>query len=164
MTTNTNGNQKSAETKAQVKSAGKTEDKPTITPEADIPKPQTMANITKEIDALWQAISQQNKLIVEFQETLARKRRPPASNGKVKVKDKKTGKVYPSKNNAYQTLLRAGELKGLVDKGVFGDVPEKNNFGWYALKRELPDRFEEIIDKESDGKAKTSTTTVPNAK
>ena len=36
-------------------------------------------------------------------------------------------------------------LKELVDKGVFGDVPGKNNFGWYQLKREWPDRFEEIV-------------------
>jgi hypothetical protein len=164
MTTKINGNQKPSDTKPMVKPASKIEDKPTITPKADISKPQTMTNITKEIDALWQAVSQQNKLIVELQETLARKRRSPASNGKVKVRDKKTGKIYPSKNNAYQTLLRAGELKNLVDRGVFGDVPEKNNFGWYALKRELPDRFEEIIDKESDGKAKAKTTAVPNAK
>jgi hypothetical protein len=162
MTTKTEGNQKPSDTKPKVEV--KPTIKPVAAPKADVPKPQTMANITKEIDALWQAISQQNKLIVELQEAVARKRRPPASNGKVKVRDKKTGKVYPSKNNAYQTLLRSGELKNLVDKGVFGDIPEKNNFGWYALKRELPNRFEEIIDKESDGKAKITPTAVPNAK
>jgi len=142
MTIKTNGNQRPTETKP--KAEVKPTTKPIAAPKADILKPQTIANITKEIDALWQAVSQQHKLITELQETLARKRRPPSSNGKVKVKDKKTGKIYPSKNNAYQTLLRAGELKELVDKGVFGDVPEKNNFGWYQLVRELPDRFEEI--------------------
>lgn len=52
--------------------------------------------------------------------------------------------MYPSKNNAYQTLLKSGELKDLVDKGVFGETPEKNTFGWYVLEREWPDRFEEV--------------------
>ena len=184
MRTKITENQKSAETKPKTESAGKAEPKPitkpapkltaeakpATTPQADAPKaqpqpesPRTL-DITKEIDSLWKAVSQQHKLITELQEAVARKRRPPASNGKVKVKDRKTGKIYPSKNNAYQTLLRSGDLKDLVDKGVFGDVPEKNNFGWYALKRELPDRFEEIIDKESDEKAKTPTTAVPNAR
>ena len=60
-----------------------------------------------------------------------------------------TGEVYPSKNNAYQTLLKAGELKELVDKGIFGAVPEKNTFGWYALVRAWPDRFEEKKSEES---------------
>ena len=54
-------------------------------------------------------------------------------NGKVQIRDKQTGTIYPSKNNAYQTLLKSGELKDLVDKGIFGDIPEKNTFGWYAL-------------------------------
>ena len=83
-------------------------------------------------------------LITQLQETLARKRKPPVSNGKVQILDKQTGEIYPSKNNAYQTLLKSGELKDLVDKGVFGDNPAKNTFGWYALVRELPDRFEEV--------------------
>ena len=83
-------------------------------------------------------------LITQLQETLARKRKPVSSNGKVQILDKQTGEIYPSKNNAYQTLLKSGELKDLVDKGVFGDIPEKNTFGWYALVRELPDRFEEV--------------------
>ena len=73
-----------------------------------------------------------------------RKRKPPASNGKVQILDKQTGEIYRSKNNAYQTLLKSGELKDMVDKGVFGDIPQKNTFGWYALVRELPDRFEEV--------------------
>ena len=78
------------------------------------------------------------------QETLARKRKPPASYGKVQILDKQTRQIFPSKNNAYQTLLKSGELKELVDKGIFGDNPAKNTFGWYALVRELPDRFEEV--------------------
>jgi hypothetical protein len=83
-------------------------------------------------------------LIVELQQAIARKRKPVASNGKIAIKDKQTGTVYQSKNNAYQSLLKSGELKELVEKGIFGPVPEKNTFGWYALVRELPDRFEEV--------------------
>jgi hypothetical protein len=183
MTTKITESQKPAETKAKTEPAGKAEAKPTAklevkpttTPQANVFKPQpqsqsespktpTITNITKEIDNLWQAVSNQAKLITELQEAVARKRRPPASNGKVKVRDKKTGKVYPSKNGCYQTLLREGALKDLVAKGIFGDIPEKNTFGWYALKRELPDRFEELTDKESDEQAKTPTSAVPNAK
>jgi hypothetical protein len=41
-------------------------------------------------------------------------------------------------------MLKAGELKDLVAKGIFGDVPEKNTFGVYALFRAYPDRFEEV--------------------
>ncbi len=60
--------------------------------------------------------------------------------------------VAPESNsyNAYQSLLKSGELKELVDKGVFGDVPEKNTFGWYALTRALPDRFEGIKPQTAD--------------
>ena len=75
-------------------------------------------------------------------------KKPPVSNGKVQILDKQTGEIYPSKNNAYQTLLKSGDLKELVDKGVFGDNPAKNTFGWYALVRELPDRFEEVKPEE----------------
>jgi hypothetical protein len=83
-------------------------------------------------------------MIVHLQEAIARKRRPVASNGKVKILDKHTRTIYPSKNNAYQSLLKSGELEPLVDQGVFGPVPEKNTFGWYVLAREWPDRFEEV--------------------
>jgi len=70
--------------------------------------------------------------------------RRPTANGKVQIKDNWTGKVYPSKNNVYQTLLKSGELDSLVKQGVFGPEPEKNTFGWYALQRAIPDRFEVI--------------------
>jgi len=56
-------------------------------------------------------------------ETPARQRKPPTSNGKVSILDTKTGKTYPSKNNAYQSLLKAGELEDLVKQGVFGSDP-----------------------------------------
>jgi hypothetical protein len=108
------------------------------------PKPLTLASLNQEIQSLKQQISHQANLINQLQETLARKRKPVASNGKVQIRDKQTGVVYPSKNNAYQSLLKSGALKELVDKGLFGDVPEKNTFGWYTLVREWPDRFEEV--------------------
>jgi len=102
-----------------------------------------MKQLHQELETIKQVVGEHAQLIVQLQETLARKRKPVASNGKVQIRDKKTGAVYPSKNNAYQSLLKSGELKGLVDKGLFGPDPEKNTFGWYTLQREWPDRFEE---------------------
>ncbi len=125
-------------------------------PKAQAPKPEvlkpeepatpapTLESLFEELQSLKQLAEEHTNLIAQLQETLARKRKPPASNGKVQILDKQTGQIFPSKNNAYQTLLKSGELKDLVDKGVFGDIPEKNTFGWYALVRELPDRFEEV--------------------
>jgi len=110
---------------------------------AVIPTP-TIESIYQELQSLKQIVGEHTNLIAQLQETLARKRKPPASNGKVQILDKITGEIYRSKNNAYQTLLKSGALKELVDKGVFGDIPQKNTFGWYALVRELPDRFEEV--------------------
>ncbi len=119
--------------------------------EAEILKPEepatpapTLENLFEELQSLKQLAEEHTNLITQLQETLARKRKPVSSNGKVQILDKQTGEIYPSKNNAYQTLLKSGELKDLVDKGVFGDIPEKNTFGWYALVRELPGRFEEV--------------------
>jgi len=125
---------------------------PAPTPEAPQPEePEvpaapapTIESLFEELQSLKQLAEEHTNLITQLQETLARKRKPPVSNGKVQILDKQTGEIYPSKNNAYQTLLKSGELKDLVDKGVFGDIPEKNTFGWYALVRELPDRFEEV--------------------
>jgi hypothetical protein len=120
-------------------------------PEAEALKPEepatpapTLESLFGELQSLKQLAGEHTNLIAQLQETLARKRKPPVSNGKVQILDKQTGEIYPSKNNAYQTLLKSGELKDLVDKGVFGDIPAKNTFGWYALVRELPDRFEEV--------------------
>jgi hypothetical protein len=47
-------------------------------------------------------------------------------------------------------MLKAGELKDLVEQGKFCDIPEKNTFGVYALFRALPDRFEEVHEQELD--------------
>ena len=72
-------------------------------------------------------------------------KKQPVSNGKVQIRDNQTGKIYPSKNNVYQTLLKAHELDDLVKDGVFGkNDPAKNSFGCYALFRAFPGRFEEI--------------------
>jgi hypothetical protein len=114
---------------------------PTPTP---APPVLTLKYLNQELQFLRQVVEEHASLIIQLQETLARKRKPVASNGKVQIRDKQTGTVYPSKNNAYQTLLKSGELKELVEKGAFGDNPAKNTFGWYALVRELPDRFEEV--------------------
>jgi hypothetical protein len=85
-------------------------------------------------------------LLAEVAELVALQRplRRPTANGKVQIRDKQTGRVYPSKNNAYQSLLKSGDLKGLVEQGIFGLQPSKNTFGWYALQKALPDRFEII--------------------
>ena len=143
---------------------------PTPEPEAKKPVIPTLDSLQEELKLVKQVILEHNQQIIELQEMatelqdMVSRKRKPTSNSKVQIKDKLTGRVYPSKNNAYQSLLKAGDLKELVDKGVFGSDPEKNTFGWYALKRALPDRFEEITDKESDEKAKTTTAAVPNAK
>ena len=114
-----------------------------VTSTAQLDAPAT-AVIAPTIESIYQELQSLKLTVAELQEALARKRKPVASNGKVQILDKQTGEIYRSKNNAYQTLLKSGELKELIDKGVFGDIPEKNTFGWYALVRELPDRFEEI--------------------
>ena len=125
-----------------------------VQPEPESPQPQPeavepkLSDIKLILDALTATVLDHTREIAELQEAMARKRKPVASNGKVQILDKQTGETYPSKNNAYQTLLKSGELKDLVDKGVFGDNPTKNTFGWYALVRELPDRFEEVKPEE----------------
>ena len=112
------------------------------------PKPLTLISLHNEIEALRQIVEQQSALITQLLEIPARQRKSPTSNGKIQIRDKQTGKIYPSKNNVYQSLLKAGELKELVDAGVFGANPEKNSFGCYALFRSYPDRFEEVHDQE----------------
>ena len=106
--------------------------------------PPTLESLYQEIQSLKTLALHHSNLISNLQEALSRKRKPVSSNGKIQIKDKATGKVYPSKNNAYQSLLKSGDLKHLVDKGIFGTEPSKNTFGWYVLEREYPDRFEEI--------------------
>jgi len=91
-------------------------------------------------------VHDQHEMLLTFQSAPVKptRRAPMLPNGgKVQVLDKTTGEVFPSKNGAYQTLLKRGALKELVDKNIFGAEPAKNSFGWYALKRAWPDRFEE---------------------
>ncbi|MDD5704196.1 MAG: hypothetical protein PHU23_19350 [Dehalococcoidales bacterium] len=113
-------------------------------PEPAIEQPVETPTPIITLESLHQEIENLKLTVSELQQTLARKRKPPVSNGKVQILDKKTGEIYPSKNNAYQTLLKSGELKELVDKDIFGDNPQRNTFGWYVLKRVWPDRFEEL--------------------
>ena len=107
------------------------------------PKPLTMVSLKAEIDELRSLLQTQSQQIADLMAGPVLKRKP-TTNGKVQIKDKTTGKLYPSKNNVYQTLLRDGFLDELVNKGVFGDIPNKNSFGWYALNRNFPGRFEEV--------------------
>jgi hypothetical protein len=125
----------------------KSEDKELVpqqgAPKLEVPKSLNMAYLYRELQALKQMIIEHEQQIADLQKSTSQRRRP-TTNSKIQVKDKQTGKVYPSKNNAYQSLLKSGELKDLVEKGVFGPVPEKNTFGWYTLVREWPDRFGEV--------------------
>ena len=111
------------------------------------PKPLTMASIKTEVDELRTLIQTLTTQMAEIQAQLLLKRKPTVNN-KVQIKDTVTGKIYKSKNNVYQTMLKAGELKELVDKGIFGNEPFKNTFGVYALFRAYPDRFQEVHDQE----------------
>ena len=111
------------------------------------PKPLTMANLKGEVDELRTLIQTLTTQMADVQSQLSLKRKPTVNN-KVQIKDTVTGKIYKSKNNVYQTMLKAGELKDLVEKGIFGAIPEKNTFGVYALFRAYPDRFQEVHDQE----------------
>jgi len=124
------------------------------TPQPEPAKTMSLTNVQKVVESLAKTIVEHSQQITELQEMLVRKRKA-VSNGKVQIRDKQTGKVYPSKNNCYKSLLKAGELKELVAQGIFGAVPEKNTFGWYALVRALPDRFEEVKPEQAqtDGKS-----------
>jgi len=112
------------------------------------PKPLTLVSLHSAIEELRKIVDQQGILIKQLMETPVRQRKPPTSNGKVSIKDIITGKIYPSKNNVYQSLLKAGELEDLVKQGVFGSDPAKNSFGCYNLFRAYPNRFVEVHDPE----------------
>ena len=141
--------EKSAEVKPQPVVEVVVEPTPAPSPvQPSKPKPLTMSSLHAEIEELRKIVDQQGLLIKQLMETPIRQRKPPVSNGKVQIKDTLTGKVYPSKNNVYQTLLKAGELEDLVKQGVFGPIPEKNSFGCYNLFRAFPGRFIEIKPEE----------------
>jgi hypothetical protein len=103
-----------------------------------------MIGLKAEIDELRSIIQKISQKIDQLMAGPVLKRKPVVSNGKVQIKDTLTGTIYRSKNNVFQSLLKAGQLKDLVEQGVFGDNPSKNSFGWYALNRAYPQRFEEI--------------------
>ena len=132
---------------AEVKPPPIIEPTPTSVPPAK-PKPLTMTSLHAEIEALRQIVDQQAILIKQLMVAPVKQRKSPLSNGKVQIKDTLTGKIYPSKNNVYQSLLKAGELKSLVDANVFGTNPEKNSFGCYNLFRAYPNRFVEVKPEE----------------
>ena len=113
------------------------------------PKPLTMASLHTEIEELRKIIDGQAVFIKQLLEAPVRQRKPPTSNGKVSILDTKTGKSYPSKNNVYQSLLKAGELDDLVKQGVFGSDPSHNSFGCYNLFRFYKDRFIERTPEET---------------
>jgi hypothetical protein len=124
-------------------------------PKPEKPKPLTMVYLAEEIRSLHEALDQQAQLISKLLETPVRQRKPPTSVERVQVRDKTTGKIYKSKNNLYQSLLKAGELKELVDQGLFGKDPQHNNFGTFSLLRAWPNRFEEIKSEAKDASAET---------
>ena len=141
-------------TKKQLKKEEPKQPEAKGTPEPEPLNLMSQSDMQAAFDALTKVVAEHTSQIAVLQETLARKRRPVHSNGKVQIRDKQTGKVYPSKNNCYQSLLKAGELKDLVSTGIFGDVPEKNTFGWYALVRAIPDRFEEVLSEQASADEK----------
>ena len=112
------------------------------------PKSLTLISLHSDIESLRQIVEQQAIIIKQLLEAPVKQRKPPLSNGKVQIKDTLTGKIYPSKNNVYQSLLKAGELDDLVKQGVFGSDPAKNSFGCYNLFRAYPNRFVEIKPEE----------------
>ena len=101
------------------------------------PKPLTMVSLKQEIDDLKVIVLAQAQQIADLLSGPVLKRKPVA-NSRVKIKDTQTGRVYPSKNNVYTSFLREGLLDDLIKIGVFGEVPTKNSFGWYALNRTFP--------------------------
>ena len=113
------------------------------------PKPLTLALLSGELVALQKIVDQQTILIKQLSEAPVKQRKPPISNGKVQIKDTLSGRIFSSKNSTYQTLLKEGALKELVDKGYFGDNAYKNNFGCYNLFRAYPGRFIEIKPEET---------------
>jgi hypothetical protein len=122
----------------------KNETKPDNPPTPAPTPPLTLERLQDDLQSLRLLVIDHSLQIAQILETLARKRKAVISTDKVQIKDIQTGNVYPSKNGAYQSMLKAGDLKELVTKGVFGPNPDKNTFGWYALVREWPDRFEEV--------------------
>jgi hypothetical protein len=124
------------------------------------PKKLTLSDVLRELDILKQMVSHHTQQLAEIETRLTKplKSISPASRTKIQIRDKQTGVVYPSQNNAYKTLLKNGDLKELVNKGIFGSEPEKNSYGWFALKRAWPDRFEEVREVKTENTETTAST------
>ena len=111
---------------------------PSLTPNPDfipIPPDLNLSHVYTEVVFMEQVLSDVLDIAFQIQEHIMKKRTPAKSNGKVQIRDKQTGTVYPSKNNTFQSLLKSGDLKELVDQGLLGDNPSENTFGWYILVR-----------------------------
>lgn len=106
-------------------------------------EPLTLLKIVEAIGTLRLELSELSSALTTIREEISRKRKA-IPNGKVQIKDTTTGTVYPSKNGTFKALLNSGQLKDLVDQGIFGPDPAKNTFGWYALNRAFPGRFVEV--------------------
>ena len=80
---------------------------PELTPEPEPTPTPTIEQLYEEVQTLKHLALEHAQLIAHRQEALARERKPVQSNGKIQIHDKQTGQVYPSKNNAYQSLLKS---------------------------------------------------------
>ncbi len=78
------------------------------TTQPDTPAPAVIAptieSIYQELESLKQLVGEHAQLITQLQETLARKRKPPSSNGKVQILDKQTGHFFIYECSPYQWL------------------------------------------------------------
>jgi hypothetical protein len=128
---------------AQLKEAGQT---------PNPPKKLTLSNVLHELETLKQTVLHHTEQLADIESRLtrARKSTSPTSRTRVQIRDKQTGTVYRSQNATYRSLLKSGELKELVDKGVFGSVPEANSYGWFALWRAWPNRFVEVRSEQTE--------------
>lgn len=58
-----------------------------------------------------------------------------------KVIDTRSGRIFPSLNKCYLTLLRDGELEAMRRAGKLALNSEEDNFGYYKMRRFYPGRF-----------------------
>jgi hypothetical protein len=112
-------------------------------------------DILEELETIKAALFCHDQRLIDIESRLPKRRRStsPISRTRIQIRDKETGIVYPSQNNAYKTLLKNGDLKELVEKGIFGTEPERNSYGWFALKRAWPDRFEELREAKTENRS-----------
>ncbi len=94
----------------------------------------TLEQLHQELQSLKQLVETHANLITQLQETLARKRRPVASNGKVQIWDKQIGTIYPNKNDAYRVLKAGGRIM-VSDIVLFKAIPDAilNSIEMYGI-------------------------------